>query len=182
MGVSPGKETNPERTTQRPGARDKRHLRIVWEMRIPELEAEEGWTTAFTDGSELDNKAAGGFCLNPTRPDKTHIPNLSGDRYLGTRGTHIDGETDGELEGIALALKAHNEKNTDMLAILSDCRPAIRVTEKLDSGTEGPRASIEARIQRALETRGNKQGTCILWVKGHKDIKGNDLADKLSKH
>ena len=150
--------------------------RIVWELRIRKLEEEEGWTTAFTDGSGLDNKAAGGFCSNPTRP--AHQPNLSGERYLGIRATHIEGE----LEVIALALEAHNEKNTAMLAILSDCRPAIRVTEKLDSGTEGPRSSIEARIQSDLETRENKQQeTYITWVKGH-NIKGNEMADQLSKH
>ena len=123
--------------------------RIVWELRIRELEEEKGWTTAFTDGSGLDNMAAGSNCANPTK------------------ATHIDGE----LEGIALALEAHNDRNTGMLAILSDCRPATRVT---DSGTEGPRSSIEASIQRALETRENrKQETYLAWVKGHKDIKGN---------
>ena len=121
--------------------------RIVWEMRIRDLEEEEGWTTAFTDGSGLDNQAVGRFCSNPTSLDK-HKPNLSGAQYLETRATHIDGE----LEGVALALEAHNERNTGMLAILSDCRPAIRGTEKIDLGTEGPRSSIEARIQSALET------------------------------
>ena len=152
--------------------------RIVWEMRIRDLEEDEGWTTAFTDGSGLNNKAAGGFCSNPNKPPRTldPIPDLSGKKYLGTRATHIDGE----LEGIALALEAHEQ--TGMLAILSDCRPAIRTTENLDSGTQVPRSHIEARIQEALETRGNQQlETMITWVKGHKDIKGNERADSLSK-
>ena len=69
-----------------------------------------------------------------------------------------------------------------MVVLLSDCKPAIRVVEKLDSGVEAPRSNIEARIQHALEARENKlQETYIAWVKGHKDIKGNELADKISK-
>ena len=53
---------------------------IVWEMRIRELEGKE-WTTTFTDGSGLDDKASGGFCSNPTNKDRQ--PDLSGDQYLG---------------------------------------------------------------------------------------------------
>ena len=68
------------------------------------------------------------------------------------------------------------------MALLFDCKPAIRVVEKLDSGTEAPRSAIEARIQHTLETReNNRLETYIAWVKGHKDIKGNEKADKLSK-
>ena len=140
-------------------------LQAVWEMRIMDLE-EEGWHTAYTDGSGLNLKAAGGFVSNPK----------SGNKYLGTKSTHFDGE----LEGIALALEKHTESL--MLAILTDSKPAIRVLEKLDAGTEGPRSSIEARIQRALESRKDDNlDTYIAWVKGHKDIKGNEAADKLSK-
>ena len=40
----------------------------------------------------------------------------------------------------------------------------------------------QARIQHALETRENKlQETYIAWVKGHKDINSNEIADKISK-
>ena len=45
-----------------------------------------------------------------------------GDQYLCIKATHFDGE----LEGIALVLEGHN--NTDKVALLSDCKPAIRVT------------------------------------------------------
>ena len=78
-------------------------------------------------------------------------------------------------------MERHKDKN--MVALLSDCKPAIRVVEKLDSGVEAPRSAIEARFQHALETRESKlQETYIAWVKGHKDIKGNELTDKISEH
>ena len=157
-------------TVQRGDLGTKDTLQVVWEMRVRELE-EEGWTTTFTDGSGLIDKAAGRFCANPNRPDKDRQP---GSKYLGTKSTHINGE----LEGIALVL----EKHTAMVALLSDCKLAIQVVEKLDSGTEAPRSSIEARIQHAPEIRENKsQETLIAWVKGLKDTKGNEMANKLSK-
>ena len=142
-----------------------------------ELEEDQWRTTAFTDGSALDNKAAGGFCANPNKLDKNKDqPDRMGGKYLGIKATHFDGE----LEGIALALEKH--KNTNMVALLSDCKPAKRVVEKLDSGMEAPRSDIEARILNVLETRENKQQeTYIAWVNGHKDIKGNKLGDKISK-
>ena len=50
--------------------------------------------------------------------------------------------------------------------------------------TQAPRSSIEARIEHALETRQNNlklQETYIAWVKGHKEIKGNEVAENISK-
>ena len=62
-------------------------------------------------------------------------------------------------------MERHTDKDTGMVTQLSDCKPAIRVVEKLDSGIEAPRSSIEARIQHALETRENKlQETDIAWT------------------
>ena len=59
---------------------------------------------------------------------------------------------------------------------------AVQVVEKIDSGTAAPRSSIEAKIQHALETReGRLQETYLTWVKEHKEIKGNEAADKRSK-
>src|SRR5258705_11750801 len=90
-------------TLQKGNLGTKDTQQVVWEMRVRDLE-EEGWTTAFTDGSGLKNKAAGGFCSNPNRTDKIRQPELSGSEYLGTKSTHFDGER----EGIALALENNN--------------------------------------------------------------------------
>ena len=43
-----------------------------------------------------------------------------------------------------------------MLTLLSDCKLAIWVVGRSDSGAEAPRSCIEARIQHALENRVNK--------------------------
>ena len=56
-------------------------LRIVWEMRIRELE--EGWTTTFTEGCGLDNQASGSFCSNPNRLNKAL--DRSGNQFLGIK-------------------------------------------------------------------------------------------------
>ena len=134
--------------------------------------------TYITDGSGLDDKAAGGVCSNSNRQDKDRQSEVMGSKYLGTKSTHIDGE----LEGIALVLEKHTENGTNMVALLSNCKRAIRTVEKLNRGEEAPRSHIEARIINALETRENNlQETYMAWVKGHKDIQGNMKADKLSK-
>ena len=113
-------------------------LQVVWEMRIRDLE-EEGWTTAFTDGSGLNLKAAGGFCSNPNRKDKQRQPELSGSEYLGTKSTHFDGE----LEGIALALETH--ANTHMVAMLE--YGATRLAQTRDAAQARDAAQIRGTAQ-----------------------------------
>ena len=169
MGLHPGEKTSPHPSKRK--SVDQRHPANG--MRDEgEGNGRGKWTTAFTDKSE------GGFCSNPNRTDKERQPELLGSEYLGTKSTHFDRE----LEGIALALEKHTHTGTYLLAILTDSKPAIRVLEKLDSGTEAPRLAIEARIQHTLEVwENNRQETYIAWVKGHKDIKGNEKAVKLSK-
>ena len=147
-------------------------LKVVWDLRIRELE-EEGWTTCYTDGSGLENKASGAF----TRSNHTGLhKERSGSKYLGTRATHFDGE----LNGIAQALEESREVN--LLTILTDSKPAISTIRKLDSGTVPPRSEIEARILDELCRRShNRLDTGLAWVKGHKGIEGNEKADKLCK-
>ena len=100
-------------------------LKAVWDLHIWNELEEEGWTTSYTDGSGLEDKASGAFTRNSYtgfHEEKT------GSRYLGTRATHYDGE----LSGIAQALEESREVN--LLAILTDSKPAISTTKKLDKG------------------------------------------------
>ena len=147
-------------------------LKVVWDLRIRELE-EEGWTVCYSDRSGLENKAAGAF----TRSSHTGLHrDRAGSKYLGTRATHFDGE----LNGIAQALEESREVN--LLAILTDSKPAISVIRKLDSGAAPPRSEIEARILHELCKRTHeKLDTGLAWVKGHKGIEGNEKADKLCR-
>ena len=102
--------------------------KVVWELRIRKELEEEGWTVCYSDGSGLDYKAARAY----TRKCFLGL--------LGTRATHYDGE----LIGIAQALEEARE--IQILAILTDSKPAISTINKLDIGEAQPRSKIEARI------------------------------------
>ena len=146
--------------------------KMVWELRIRKELEEEGWTTCYSDGSGLEDKAAGAY----TR--KSYLgfhEEKTGSKYLGTRATHYDGE----LSGIAQALE--DSREVQMLAILTDSKPAISTIKKLDTGTAPPRSEIEARILKELCRRTGDQDTCVTWVKGHKGIEGNEKADSLCR-
>ena len=59
--------------------------KVVWELRIQKELEEEGWTVCYSDGSGLDDKAAGAYtrkCFSGLHEKKT------GSNYLGTRATH----------------------------------------------------------------------------------------------
>src|SRR5258706_8643312 len=99
--------------------------KVVWDLRIRKELEEEGWTICYSDGSGLDDKAAGAY----TRKSYLGLHGeKTGSEYLGTRATLYDGE----LSGIAQALEPSRE--VQMLAILTDSKPAISTIKKLDTG------------------------------------------------
>ena len=69
---------------------------------------------------------------------------------MGSKATHFDGE----LAGIALVPKG--DTGTLTVALLSDCKPAIQVVEKIDLGLTrmASRSSIEARYSTPLKPGG----------------------------
>ena len=69
-----------------------------------------------------------------------------------------------------------------MAALLSKCKPAIRVVEKIDSRRSAPRLTVEARIQRAFKTRREKDTyiACLaIGISCTRVLKGKKLKKKL---
>ncbi|XP_053402811.1 uncharacterized protein LOC128558051 [Mercenaria mercenaria] len=127
----------------------------------------------FTDGSTLGNPGptGTGACIyfKGTNSDPVQLkcpvsPNSN--NYVG------------ELNGIRLALSFLEEKNIQQKSIhlFVDCQPAIKT---IFSNTI-PALTIETRqILQNLENKNNK--IQIQWTPGHKNIEGNEIADKLAK-
>ena len=72
---------------------------------------------------------------------------------MGTRATYYDSK----LNGISNALEGAREVN--ILAILTDSKPAISAITKLDKRLVPPRSEIEARILEELCKRADSKDT-----------------------
>ena len=113
--------------------------------------------------SVLDDKASGAYI------QKSYLgfhEKKTGSEYLGIKANHYDGE----LSGIAQALEETRE--VQMLAILTDSKPAISTLRKLDNGAAPPRPEIEARILNELCRRSDtNKDTFVAWVKATRGSK-----------
>ena len=122
---------------------------MVWDLRIRKEVVEPGWTTCYTDGSGLDDKAAGSYhrsCYGGSHDVK------SGSEYLGIKGGGHVGDTDRQ-----------------QVSNLS--------CEKAGSGTR----PTTLRDRSKELGRRKDSDTRMVWVKGHKGIKGNEKAYKLCR-
>ena len=138
---------------------------------------EPGTVSVFTDGSALGNPGptGAGAVIYHDGLDKEPIciskPVCSnGNNYIG------------ELIGILTALQhlVDQENLKKNIHFFIDCQPAITSA----FGTDIPRHNVDVILNiRQLSSQLQNNGHCftVHWIPGHKDFKGNELADKLAK-
>ena len=130
---------------------------------------ENGWRTAYSDGSGAEGHAAGAACLMSRRAE----PTTTMSHYLGTKAT----SNDAGLQGILCSLQLVGDM--DQILLLSDSQAGVASMLNLAKGDTAPRSGIERAIKRMLASRGQQNlDTGISWIRAHIGIPGNEAADR----
>ncbi len=96
------------------------------------------------------------------------------EKWLGPLATVCDGE----LEGIAIALK---QADADDVLIIADSQATIQISVNVSKGRSA-RTAAERRIAVATARRHRaQQKTKIGWIKAHIGVTGNEAADVCAK-
>jgi ribonuclease HI len=127
----------------------------------------------YTDGSKKGEEVAAGYCQVSLQGGYTQAKNIS----LGKKQEIMDAE----LAAIRQALQ--NLESQDVhrkeIHVFADSQAALKRLRTITL-TGGQRVCYEiTELCKTLLLRNNK--ICISWVPGHREIQGNEHADKLAK-
>jgi len=128
----------------------------------------------YTDGSKLEENLGAGLCY--MYKDITHQQSWN----LGTTMEVYDAELFGIAQSLKFGLKEvlKHQRISDIW-IFSDNQAAI---QRIQTTNQGSGQHLAIKCQESLQKLIEKKVTPhIHWVPGHKDIKGNELADEAAK-
>ncbi|KAF8469941.1 RNase H-domain-containing protein [Kalaharituber pfeilii] len=122
---------------------------------------DEGWTAHYTDGSRINDTTGAGAFSRGCMPIS---------RYLGEQTTVNDAE-------LLVMHKVFSQQDGELL-IITDSKIVISKQQKIAQG-EPTIGSAAQLVRDAWVARNHRSDldTAIMWVKGHKGIQGNELAD-----
>ncbi|KAF8474092.1 ribonuclease H-like domain-containing protein [Kalaharituber pfeilii] len=121
---------------------------------------EEGWGEVYTDGSRIKERSGAGVV------EGGRVTSI----YLGERAT----VNDAELLAIGEAMRSSGETLE-----LTDSMVAVRNIQKIAEGHPTHQGASQ-KVRERWEERGDED-VAIMWVKGHKGIKGNESADRAAR-
>jgi ribonuclease HI len=151
----------------------KQHTTLLHNLATQELETP---LLFYTDGSKKDSQTAAGYCLLQLEEP--------GQKQRYTKATNLNlGEhmeiMDAELFAIYKALQSIPYAEGKQIYIFVDSQAALKRLDKVS--TTGGQQCVHAIAQLCKKLQQQNNTLYFSWVPGHKDVIGNEHADKLAK-
>jgi ribonuclease HI len=153
----------------------KQHTTLIHELATQELREP---LLFYTDGSKKDNKTAAAYCLLQQQGQGQG----QGQRYTKATNQNL-GEymeiMDAELFAVYKALESIPYATQEQIYVFIDSQAALKRLDKVS--TTGGQQYVHAIIQLCKKLQQQNNTLYFSWVPGHKDVIGNEHADRLAK-